>query len=92
MLFSSHQATFINLIQMGNDMNSTLSSCLTFVSAFGVSALASPAFADPGHIEAAGDGHSHYLALGAVCVALIVGGVGFLYNIKLRKLKADKSS
>jgi len=61
-----------------------------FRSGFGL--LASPAFADPGHIEAAGNGHSHFLALGAVCVALVVGGFGLLHNIRARKLKAAKSS
>lgn len=54
--------------------------------------LSSPVFAHTGHIEAGPHDHSHLLALGAVCVALVIGGFGLLHSRNLRKLKADKSS
>jgi len=69
-------------------MKPYLSNCSTYTIALGFSLLASPALAHSGHIETAGNGHSHFLALGAVCVAIIVGGLGVLHSIKMRKLKA----
>lgn len=60
------------------------------LSALALGALTSPVLAHPGHIEAAGHGHSHLLALGAVCVALVVGGYGLLRSLKARKSHADK--
>lgn len=73
-------------------MKSILTSHTIYAATMVFGVLASPAFAHTGHIEAAGHGHSHLLALGAVCAALIVGGFGLLRTIKLRKLKSEKSS
>ena len=56
-----------------------------------LSAMSSTVFAHPGHVEAASHGHSHLLALGAVCVAIIVGGVALLRTLKLRNSKNEKS-
>jgi len=71
-------------------MKSTLTNTTLYAAAIGV--LTSPAFADPGHIEEAGGDHTHLLALGAVSLAVLIGGWLILRAVKLRKLKADKSS
>lgn len=53
--------------------------------------MSSVAFAHPGHVEAASHGHSHLLALGAVCAAIIIGGVALMHTLKLRKSTNEKS-
>ncbi len=47
---------------------------------------ATPAFADLGHIEDAGDGHSHWLAVAVIGAAAVVAGI-----LWLRRRLANKA-
>ena len=53
---------------------------------FGVTLLATPALADPGHFAEA-HGHSHWLAAGALALATVIGGVA-LWKIRTAKVAA----
>jgi len=77
---------------MGKNMKSIITYSAVFTSIALSGFLSSPVFAHTGHIEVGPHGHSHLLALGAICAALVIGGFGLLHNIKVRKLNARKSS
>ena len=61
-----------------------MKSAITTPIIFGVTLLATPALADPGHF-AVEHGHSHWLAAGALALAAMIGGVALW---KTRKAKA----
>lgn len=51
--------------------------------------VATPAFAHPGHF-ATMDGHSHWLAAGALALGLVVGAVA-LWRRRARARKAERA-
>ncbi len=53
---------------------------------FGVTLLATPALADPGHF-AASHGHDHWLGAGALALAAVIGAVALWRSRKDRTAK-----